>query len=119
MLVVIILLVGVIGFLMKDSLPFGFTDIAQVVSAPQNYEGQQVKVRGQVVETLKVPFIDAKSYVLDDGTGEISVATNLSLPAKGSHVAIVAIGSSAAIIGGESIGFRLQEVKRLPEYLSK
>ena len=115
MLIVIVLLLGVVGFLTKDYLPFGFTEIAQIIENPNKFEGQQVKVKGEVVDRLKIPFFDAKSYVIDDGTGRVTVATNTALPEIGSNVAIIAIGSNAAIIGGESIGFRLQEIKVLPE----
>jgi hypothetical protein len=79
------------------------------------FEGQQVKVKGKVVDTLKIPFFDSKSYVIDDGTGKVNVLTNRELPKKGSKIVIIAIGSNAAIIGGESIGFRLREVSVLPE----
>ena len=115
MLIVIVFLLGVVGFLTKDYLPFGFTDIAQLNESPNKFEAQQVKVKGEVVDRLKIPFFDAKSYVIDDGTGRVTVVTNTALPELGAHVAIIAIGSNAAIIGGESIGFRLQEIKVLPE----
>lgn len=115
MLIVIILLLGVVGFLTKDYLPFGFTDIAQINESPNKFEAQQVKVKGEVVDRLKIPFIDSRSYVIDDGTGRVTVVTNTALPEIGSKVAIIAIGSNTAIINGESIGFRLQEVKVLPE----
>jgi len=122
MLIVIVLLLGVVGFLTKDYLPFGFTEIAQLNASPSKYEAQQVKVKGEVVDRLKIPFLDSKSYVIDDGTGRVTVITNIALPEIGSKIAIIAIGSNAAIIGGESIGFRLQEIKVLPEtalFLSK
>jgi hypothetical protein len=115
LLLIIIILLGVIGYLTKDYLPIGFTEIVQLNQSPNIFEGQKVKVKGKVVDTLKIPIFDSKSYVIDDGTGEVTVLTNLELPKIGSKVAIIAIGSNAAIIGGESIGFRLREVKVLPE----
>jgi hypothetical protein len=115
MLIVIVLLLGVVGFLTKDYLPFGFIEIAQINKSPNKFEGQQVKVKGEVVDRLKIPFFDSKSYVIDDGTGRATVVTNAALPEIGSNVAIIALGSNTAIIGGESIGFRLQEIKVLPE----
>ena len=116
LLVLIVILLGVIGVLCKDYMPFGFTEIGQLSARPQSFEGKQVKVKGKVVGTLKVPFIESKSYVLDDGTGEVTVTTNFALPTKGDKVALVAVGNSAAIIGGDSIGFRLQEIEKLPDF---
>ena len=115
MLIVIVLLLGVVGFLTKDYLPFGFIEITEINKSPNKFEGQQVKVKGEVVDRLKIPFFESKSYLIDDGTGRVTVVTNTALPEVGSYVAIIAIGSNAAIIGGESIGFRLQEIKVLPE----
>jgi hypothetical protein len=115
LLLIIIVLLGVIGYLTKDSLPFGFTEIAHLSENPNIFEGQRVKIKGEVVDTLKIPLIDSKSYVLDDGTGEVKVITNLDTPKIGSKIAIIGIGSNAAIIGGESIGFRIREVEILPE----
>ena len=115
LLLLIILLLGVIAYLTQDYLPFGFTEIAQIKESPNKFEGQQIKVKGVVVDTLKIPIVDSKSYILDDGTGKVSVSTNSGLPKIGTKIAIIAIGSNTLIIGGESIGFRLQEVKVLPE----
>jgi hypothetical protein len=115
LVLIIFILLGVIAYLTKDYLPIGFTDIARLNDTPNIFEGQQVKVKGTVVDTFKMPIFDSKSYVIDDGTGEVTILTNLNLPKKGTKVAIIAIGSNSAIIGGKSIGFRLREVKVLPE----
>jgi len=115
LLIIILLLLGAVGFLTRDYLPFGFTDIAELNSRPKDFEGRQVKIKGQITDTLKIPFVDSRSYEIDDGTGQVTVVTNLSLPRVGDKIAIVAIGRNAAIIGDASIGFRLQEVKVLPE----
>ena len=115
LLLIIIILLGIIGYLTKDYWPFGFTEIAQLNENPNMFEGQRVKIKGEVVDTLKIPFVDSKSYVVDDGTGKVKVVTNLDPPKIGSKIAIIGIGSNAAIIGGESIGFRLREVEVLPE----
>jgi hypothetical protein len=116
LLIIILVLLGVVGYLTKDYLPFGFTNIAELTSRPKDFEGQQVKVKGKVTDTLKIPFVDSRSYEIDDGTGVVTVVTNLSLPRVGDKIAIVAIGRNTAIIGDASIGFRLQEVKVLPKF---
>ena len=115
LLLIIIVLFVIIGYLTKDYLPFGFTEIAQLKENPNIYEGQRVKIRGEVVDALRIPLVGSSSYVLDDGTGEVKVITNLSTPKLGSKIAIIGIGSNALIIGGESIGFRIREVEILPE----
>ncbi|MGK2904898.1 MAG: hypothetical protein ACSLFH_00940 [Desulfuromonadales bacterium] len=115
LLITIILLLGIVGFLTKDYFPFGFTDIAQINSRPQYFEERQVKVKGTVIDALKIPFINSMRYVIDDGTGEITVVTTIALPEVDDKIAIIAIGNSMAIIGGESIGFSLREVKTLPD----
>ena len=115
LLLIIVVLLGIIAYLTKDYLPFGFTEIAQLNENPTVFEGQRVKIKGEVVDTLKIPLVDSKSYVLDDGTGEVKVITHLDTPKIGSKIAIIGIGSNAAIIGGESIGFRIREEEILPE----
>jgi len=115
LLLIILVLLVIIGYLTKDYMPFGFTEIAQLNESPNVYEGQRVKIKGEVVDTLRIPLVGSRSYVLDDGTGEVKVITNLDTPKLGSKIAIIGIGSNAAIIGGESIGFRIREVEILPE----
>lgn len=115
LLLIIFVLFGIIVYLTKDSLPFGFTEIAQLNENPNIFEGQRVKIKGEVVDTLKIPLVDSKSYVLDDGTGKVKVITNLDVPKIGSKIAIIGIGNNAVIIGGESIGFRIREDEILPE----
>ena len=97
-------------------LPFGYTDVGQITARPAEFEGKEVKVKGKVTEITKIPFIELKTYVLRGDTGEIVVTTDGSLPAKGERIAIHALVRSAAIIGGESVGLTLKELKRLPAW---
>jgi hypothetical protein len=115
LLLIIFVLLVIIGYLTKDYLPFGFTEIAQLNENPNVYEGRRVKIKGEVVDTLRIPLVGSNSYVLDDGTGEVKVITNQYTPKIGSKIAIIGIGSNTVIIGGESIGFRIREVEILPE----
>ena len=95
-----------------DYLPFGYTTIREIVAAPGSFEGKEVKIRGTVTDSIKLPILGQAYTVRDDG-GEISVITHGSLPAANTEVALTGIVKSAAIVGGQSIGLRVEETKRL------
>jgi hypothetical protein len=94
-----------------DYLPFGYTEIREINAAPANFEGKEVKVQGTVASAVKL--LGMKAFTLQDGTGEISVTTAGELPPVKSEVALKGTVRSAAIIGGESMGTRIEETKRL------
>ncbi len=98
-----------------ESLPFGYTQIKDIVAAPGQFEGKEVKLHGTVTGGVKLPVIDIKGYTLRDDTGEIPVVTRGTLPATNKRVALTGIVKSVAIVGGESLGLRVEEVKRLHE----
>lgn len=95
-----------------DYLPFGYTPIREIAAAPGKFEGREVKVKGKVVDAIKLPIL-GQSFVVRDETGEVTVTTNGTLPAPSTEVALTGIVKSAAIIGGQSIGLRIEETKRL------
>lgn len=95
-----------------DYLPFGYTTIREIVAAPGSFEGKEVKIRGTVTDSIKLPILGQAYTVRNDG-GEISVITHGSLPAANTEVALTGIVKSAAIVGGQSIGLRVEETKRL------
>jgi len=95
-----------------DYLPFGYTPIREIVAAPGPFEGKEVKIRGKVTQAIKLPIL-GQSFVVSDDTGEITVTTNGPLPAPNAEIALTGIVKSAAIIGGQSIGLRVEETKRL------
>ena len=94
-----------------DYLPFGFTPIREITAAPGQFEGKEVKLKGQASGTLK--FLGLKAYTLRDETGEIAVVTPGELPAEKSQVAIKGVVKSAVIVGGSSLGLRVEESQRL------
>ena len=94
-----------------DYLPFGYTPVKEVVAAPGQFEGREVKLKGRATGTLNL--LGLKAFLLTDGTGEITVVTNGQLPAENAEVALRGTVSSAAIIGGSAIGLRVAETKRL------
>ncbi|MBU1689387.1 MAG: hypothetical protein KJ958_05085 [Gammaproteobacteria bacterium] len=95
-----------------DYLPFGFTPVKEIMTSPAQFEGKEVRVKGKVKDIVKVPLVDLKLYVLDDGSGEVTVVAGESLPAVNETVTVKGVVESMVIMGGESIGLRIKEIKR-------
>ena len=96
-----------------DYLPFGYTPIKELVAAPGSFdEGKEVKIKGKVVDVIKLPIL-GQAYVVRDDGADITVMTNDTLPPLNSDVALKGIVRSTAIVGGQSIGLRVEETKRL------
>ncbi len=95
-----------------DALLFGVTPIRDITAAPANFEGKEVKLKGKVASITKLPLVDMKSYTLRDDTGEITVTTQGALPAVNDGVGVRGTVKSTAIIGGHSLGLRVEESKR-------
>jgi len=96
-----------------DYLPFGYVTVGEIVSNPTKYEGKRIKVRGVASDVTKIPFLDVKLYVLKDQGSQIMVVAKESIPTAGEKVAVVGIVENVAILGSESIGLHLREIKRL------
>jgi cytochrome c-type biogenesis protein CcmE len=95
-----------------DYLPFGYTAIKEITAAPGTFESKQVKIKGTVTNAIKLPIL-GQSFTVRDQGGEITVVTNGTLPSIDTEVALTGIVKSAAIVGGQSIGLRVEETKRL------
>ncbi len=93
-------------------LPFGQTPLKEIVAAPAQFEGKEVRIRGKVKDVTKIPLIDLSMYVVDDGSGEVTVIAQDKLPAVNDTVNVTGVVESAAIVGGQSIGLRIKELKR-------
>ena len=106
----------VFGLLGCDYVPFGFSSIQEITANPAQFEGREIKIAGTVVDVLKIPILEIRVYVLKDDTGQIAVATNGVLPGMNQKIAIRGVVESAAIIGGQSLGLHVTEVKRLPVF---
>jgi cytochrome c-type biogenesis protein CcmE len=96
-----------------DCLPFGYTPVKDITAAPANFEGKEVKLKGKVRDVIKLPIVDLKAYTVQDESGEITVTTHGALPAANAEVALKGTVKSAVIIGGHSLGLRVEETKRL------
>ena len=97
-----------------DYWPFGFAPIRDIVNNPANFEGQEVKIAGTVADVVKIPLLEIRVFIVDDGTGQIPVATSGIVPGLRQKVAVRGRVESAAIIGGQSVGLHITELKRLP-----
>lgn len=95
-----------------DYLPFGYTPVKDIAAAPANFEGREVRLKGKAGNIVKLMGLQA--FTLQDGTGEITVMTQGELPKAGATVALKGTVKSAVIIGGQSLGLRVEETKRLP-----
>ncbi len=80
-----------ISLLLPVFLIFGcvaYTQIAEIGDNPRQYDGRSVVVRGKVVETLSIPFVQKGMYQVDDGTGKIWVMSSLRMPARSDRVIV-------------------------------
>ncbi len=62
------------------------TPISKITDNPRDYDGKTVTVSGEVTETFS--FFVLKYFVVDDGTGTITVVTDKALPKKGSKIRV-------------------------------
>jgi hypothetical protein len=90
---------------------FGFTPIKDIAATPAQFEGKEVKIKGRAVDPVQL--LSLRSFTLKDDTGEITVTTNGALPPAGAEVAVKGTVKSAVIVGGKSIGTRVEETRRL------
>jgi hypothetical protein len=62
--------------------------ISDIKDNPQKYSGKQVLIKGEVTETLSVPFLQEGMYQINDGTGKIWVISQARVPARGEDVTV-------------------------------
>ena len=95
-----------------DSLPFGYTPVRDIVAAPANFEGKEVKLKGKVTDIVRLPIVELKSFTLNDDSGEITITTQGNLPAVNDTVALKGTVTSLAIMGGQAFGLHIRETRR-------
>jgi len=106
------LLIAVLLLAGCDALGLGVTPIREVTAAPANFEGKEIRLKGRVLSVTKLPLIDVKTYTLRDDSGEITVSTKGELPSVNDSGGVSGTVKSAAIVGGQSLGLRVEEVRR-------
>jgi hypothetical protein len=90
---------------------FGFTPIKDIAATPAQFDGKEVKVKGKVSDPVQL--FNLRTFTLTDDTGSITVTTGGSLPAAGAEAAVRGTVRSAIIVGGKSLGLRVEESQRL------
>jgi len=93
-------------------LGIGVTPAADIKRNPASFQGKEVTIKGTVREVTKLPIVELKTYVVADSSGEITVTTKGTVPAKGDRVVVRGEVASAAIVGGHSFGLHLAERER-------
>jgi RecJ-like exonuclease len=96
-----------------DYSPFGYTPIKDIIAAPASFEGKEVKIKGKVKNAVQLPGL--KAYTLEDETGRmtITVVTEGQLPTANAEVALKGTVKTTLIVGGATLGLRIEEMKRL------
>lgn len=95
-----------------DYLPFGYTPLKDIIAAPAQFEGREVKVKGRVKDVIKLPIL-GQAFTLQEGGAEVMVTTQGALPAANAEAAVKGRVKNTVIIGGQSLGLRIEETQRL------
>jgi len=89
-----------------------YSNIKQIINAPNNYRDKKVKIKGIVEDTTYLPLVGFKLYIVSDETGRIVVKTNADLPEKGSKVVVRGVVRVVFRIKGKSLGVYVDEIER-------
>jgi hypothetical protein len=82
----------------------GATDIRELLSNAERFDGRTVKIRGTVTDVIRIPLIDIRIYNVRDRTGEMVVVTSGALPSRGDRVSVKGTFSTLGSVNGRSVG---------------
>jgi hypothetical protein len=82
----------------------GATEIDKLLSNPEQYNGEEVKVRGTVTNAVRIPLVDIRIYHVQDATGEVVVLTSEELPSRGDEVSVKGTFSTLGSVNGRGLG---------------
>ncbi|MBA2621518.1 MAG: hypothetical protein H0U87_09995 [Acidobacteria bacterium] len=92
------------------------TTIADIEANPSKYYNKQVAIAGTVRDSygVSVPLTQIRGgiYKIDDGTGSIWVATDRSVPTKGTQIGVKGRIESGVNYNGKNYGLGMQEEDR-------
>jgi hypothetical protein len=93
------------------------TMIGEIEANPSKFEGKKVAIVGTVENSygISAPILRGfrgGAYKIDDGTGEIWVLTNSSVPSKGVRVGVKGKIQTGITINGKNYGLALIEEDR-------
>jgi len=105
------LLLGILSAASCSGVGLWTTDIGDILSRPAEYAGNELTVRGQVTQSLKVPFVPGV-YWIDDGTGQIAVVTQGQPALTNANVRLRGRVDFIAAVGSIPIGLHIAEIRR-------
>lgn len=95
-----------------DRFPIRAVNINDIQSNPTKYETKEIIICGKVTNVVKIPFVGIRMYMVNDGSGELPVIAGATLPGLNENVTVTGIVDSTMIIGDQTIGLKLREIKR-------
>ena len=78
--------------------------ISEINDRPQEYKDKQVSIKGKVVETLSIPFVQKGMYQMDDGSGKIWIVSQTRVPFRGEKVTVKGEVKTGVTIGKRTFG---------------
>jgi hypothetical protein len=83
------------------------TPIQSILDHPRDYADKTVVLEGEVKEIFSL--IVVKYFVIDDGTGEITVITSKPLPARGEQLKVKGTVREAFSLGDQTLTLIVEE----------
>lgn len=77
------------------------TAIKEILDRPADYDGQRVRVEGDVVDSTNILVL--KFYRLQDATGRIAIVTSHAVPRPGAHVRVKGRVHQAFALGSDQL----------------
>lgn len=87
------------------------TTIGRIEANPSRYLDRDVGIVGRVTNSYGVPFVGGV-YKVDDGTGEIWVVSQRSVPSKGSRIGVKGRVQNGLTFAGRNYGLGMIEDDR-------
>ena len=91
---------------------FGFTNIKEIVDSPLKFEEKEIKIKGIVENSLKIPIVETVVYTLKDDSGKIIIISSGLKPNDGEKIKVKGTVYTAVKIGAETFGTHIKEIKR-------
>ena len=86
-----------------------YTRVSEINDKSQEYKDKQVSIKGKVVETLSIPFVQKGLYQMDDGSGKIWIVSQKRVPFRGEKVTVKGKVKTGFTIGKRTFGMVIVE----------
>jgi hypothetical protein len=84
--------------------------VADLRTNPARYHDRSVQIDGVVTTSWGLPLVPFRFYVVDDGTGEVTVLSQATrTPTRGARVRVQGRVDELAVVGGQPVGLHLRE----------